>query len=72
MGVIPSGVEAEAYAKARTAEILLMKKELNDGEFRGTKRVFQTLPRSMRRRAASHNIHRLPIRLRERALAEVC
>lgn len=37
----------------------------------GTQRAFQSLPRHLRRRAASHNIRRLPLRLRERAKAEV-
>ncbi|GAA5859154.1 hypothetical protein JCM8547_008891, partial [Rhodosporidiobolus lusitaniae] len=37
----------------------------------GTQRAFQSLPRHLRRRAASHNIRRLPTRLRKRALAEV-
>lgn len=68
---MPMTLDPEAFAKARTAEVMLLKKEIADGEFRGTRRVFQTLPRSMRRRAASHNIRRLPVRLREKALAEV-
>ena len=34
-------------------------------------RAFQSLPRNLRRRAASHNIKRLPVRLRERAMREV-
>jgi len=37
----------------------------------GTQRAFQSLPRHLRRRAASHNIRRLPARLRERARGEV-
>ena len=38
----------------------------------GGKRVFQTLPRHMRRRAMSHNPKRLPRRLQEAATKEVC
>ncbi|KAF9435346.1 hypothetical protein BGZ76_006454 [Entomortierella beljakovae] len=34
-------------------------------------RAFQSLPRNLRRRAASHNIKRLPVRLRNRAMREV-
>ncbi|KAG0369036.1 hypothetical protein BGZ54_000544 [Gamsiella multidivaricata] len=34
-------------------------------------RAFQSLPRNLRRRAASHNIKRLPVRLRQRAMREV-
>jgi len=35
-----------------------------------TFRVWQTLPRHLRRRAASHNVHRVPLALRDRARAE--
>lgn len=35
-------------------------------------RVWQTLPRHLRRRAASHNVRRVPVRLREKAKLEVC
>ncbi|KAG0297060.1 hypothetical protein BGZ98_000715 [Dissophora globulifera] len=34
-------------------------------------RAFQSLPRNLRRRAASHNLKRLPVRLRQRAMKEV-
>ena len=37
----------------------------------GGKRVFQQLPRHMRRRAMSHNVRRLPRRLQEKASKEV-
>ena len=43
----------------------------NASEFSGPTRVFQTLPRHMRRRAASYNVKRLPARLRKRALDQV-
>ncbi|KAF9475642.1 POP1-domain-containing protein [Pholiota conissans] len=36
-----------------------------------THRVWQTLPRHLRRRAASHDIRRVPLRLREKATAEM-
>lgn len=68
---LPSAVDPLVFARARTGEVLLMKKEIDDGEFRGSRRVFQTLPRSMRRRAASFNMKRLPVRLREKAMSEV-
>jgi hypothetical protein len=42
----------------------------NTSQFTGNKRVFQTLPRYMRRRAASHNVKRLPQRYRKRALEQ--
>lgn len=71
LSTLPVTLDPEAFAKARTAEVMLLKQEIANGEYRGTRRVFQTLPRSMRRRAASYNIRRLPVRLREKALAEV-
>jgi ribonuclease P/MRP protein subunit POP1 len=36
-----------------------------------THRVWQTLPRHLRRRAASHDVRRVPLRLRDKARAEV-
>jgi Ribonucleases P/MRP protein subunit POP1 len=33
--------------------------------------AFQSLPRGLRRRAASHNIKRIPVKLREKAKSEV-
>lgn len=36
-----------------------------------THRVWQTLPRFLRRRAASHDVRRVPVRLRQKAKAEV-
>ncbi|KAG8901959.1 hypothetical protein FRB99_004993 [Tulasnella sp. 403] len=36
-----------------------------------SKRVWQTLPRHMRRRTASHDVRRVPVRLRVKALAEM-
>lgn len=36
-----------------------------------SKRVWQTLPRHLRRRTASHDPRRVPVRLREKALSEV-
>lgn len=70
MTSLPGVVDPLRFAKARANEVLLLKKEIEDSRYRGSRRVFQTLPRSMRRRAASYNIRRLPIRLRQRALEE--
>lgn len=36
-----------------------------------THRAWQTLPRHLRRRAASHDVRRVPVRLRQKAAAEV-
>ena len=58
------------YVEARATELKTMQKALKHKG--GGKRVFQTLPRHMRRRAMSHNPKRLPRRLREAAAKEVC
>jgi hypothetical protein len=36
-----------------------------------THRAWQTLPRHLRRRAASHDVRRVPVRLRDKARTEV-
>ncbi|KAJ3180303.1 hypothetical protein HDU87_002182 [Geranomyces variabilis] len=60
------------FAEARAFEIRAMEKALeNSTEKSGVARVFQTVPRHMRRRAASHNIKRLPKRLHARAQAQM-
>ncbi|KAJ3022592.1 hypothetical protein HKX48_005778 [Thoreauomyces humboldtii] len=54
------------FAEARAFELSVMEKGLASAtEFAGVARAFQTVPRHMRRRAASHNPKRLPARLRE-------
>lgn len=70
--VMPASIDVVDFAKARSEEIRMLKKDIEDAKYRGARRVFQTLPRAMRRRAASHNIKRLPTRLRNKAIEEVC
>ena len=65
----PSGVNVLDYFGARVTEVNSLQKALANKE--GGKRVFQKLPRHMRRRAMSHNPKRLPRRLREAAAKEV-
>ena len=67
--VSQAGISAFAFAQARAMEMKAMLKAV-DSEG-GTKRVFQKLPRHMRRRAMSYNVKRLPRRLRKEAHAEV-
>lgn len=57
------------FAEARATELSSMVKAL--GSKGGSKRTFQLLPRHMRRRAVSHNVKRLPRRLRAQAEREV-
>lgn len=69
--MIPNSVDVKDFARSRMNEINLITKELEQAKYSSTRRVFQQLPRHMRRRAASYNIKRLPTRLRLRAIEEV-
>lgn len=70
MTFLPSSLDPVIFAQARVSEVQLLKRQIEDSRYRGSRRVFQTLPRHMRRRAASYNIRRLPVRLRHKALEE--
>ena len=58
------------FVAARAAELELMYEEAT--HVQGNARIMQRLPRHMRRRAASHNIKRLPANIRAIAQMEVC
>ncbi len=65
----PTGVHVLDFAEARATELCSMVNALSSkGD---SKLPAQKLPRHMRRRAASHNVKRLPRRLREAASREV-
>ncbi|XP_012867849.1 PREDICTED: ribonucleases P/MRP protein subunit POP1 [Dipodomys ordii] len=66
---IPKYITASTFAQARAAEISAMVKAVTQKSSNSL--VFQTLPRHMRRRAMSHNVKRLPRRLREMAQKEL-
>ena len=68
----PRGINAAEFAEARALEISNMVEAIKDADKISGKRLFQTLPRHMRRRAMSHNVKRMPARLRYRASLEVC
>lgn len=72
LNTLPASLDINAYILARKAEISNFEHEISDKSCsaRNIRRVFQTVPRSMRRRTASHNIKRLPKRLRIKALKE--
>ncbi|XP_038601098.1 ribonucleases P/MRP protein subunit POP1 [Tachyglossus aculeatus] len=65
---LPKYITASTFARARAAEISAMLKAVTQKSSNSL--VFQTLPRHMRRRAMSHNVKRLPRRLREIAQKE--
>ncbi|KAJ2355799.1 Ribonucleases P/MRP protein subunit pop1 [Coemansia sp. RSA 2618] len=64
-------VDVEGFVEARAFEINRLQSALEMQRATGNVRAFQTLPRHLRRRAASHNVKRIPARLRERALSEM-
>nr|XP_056710449.1 ribonucleases P/MRP protein subunit POP1 [Euleptes europaea] len=66
---MPKYLTVSPFVRARAAEIKAMLKAATQKS--SNTLVFQSLPRHMRRRAMSHNIKRLPRRLRELARAEV-
>ncbi|KAI9353249.1 ribonucleases P/MRP protein subunit POP1-domain-containing protein [Zopfochytrium polystomum] len=64
-------VHIEAFIQSRAFEIRALEKAVSNAtEFTGSARVFQTLPRHMRRRAASYNVKRIPRKERQRAIDE--
>lgn len=65
-------LDVAAYAAARTFEIQALEKGMQRSKNALTTRAFQKLPRFLRRRTASHNVKRVPRRLRTRAKREVC
>lgn len=63
---LPKYITASFFAGARAAELSVMLKAVSKPT--GSCQVFTALPKHMRRRAMSHNTHRLPLRLRDAAL----
>lgn len=59
------------FLKSRKYEINELEKAQLSSKFASSTRTFQNLPRKLRRRTASHNVKRIPKRLRNRALREM-
>lgn len=64
-------LDVAAYVKAREFEIRSLESGIQRSKTALTSRAFQQVPRSLRRRTASHNVKRVPGRLRARAKREV-
>nr|CAB3265043.1 ribonucleases P/MRP protein subunit POP1 [Phallusia mammillata] len=62
---LPRAVPVAEYVEEAKKEVKAMLAAVK--QHSGSKTALQTLPKHMRRRAASHNVKRLPIRLRELA-----
>lgn len=59
------------FVEAREFEIKSFELSQLRSKFAASNRAFQSLPRTLRRRAASHNVKRIPKRLRAKALREM-
>lgn len=64
-------LDVSAFVKAREYEIKAFGKSMGDSKKFLSTRAFQHVPRDMRRRTASHNVKKVPKRLRARASKEV-
>ncbi|KAJ2487395.1 Ribonucleases P/MRP protein subunit pop1 [Coemansia sp. RSA 2050] len=64
-------LDVTGFVEARSFEINALQRSLESAKTLGNARAFQTLPRHLRRRAASHNVKRMPVRLREKAISEM-
>ena len=60
-----------SFTKARDFEIRAMEAGMASSKNALSKRAFQQVPRSMRRRTASHNVKRIPKRLRAKAIRDM-
>ena len=64
-------LDVSAFVKAREFEIKAMAASMGASKSSLSMRAFQQLPKDLRRRTASHNVKRVPKRLRTRAAKEV-
>lgn len=64
-------LQVNDFISSREYEIKQLQLAMHKSKTAGCTRVFQALPRSMRRRTASHNVKRIPKRMRSRALREM-
>ncbi|KAH8908228.1 POPLD-domain-containing protein [Coniochaeta sp. PMI_546] len=64
-------LDLQAFLAAREFEIRALEASMRKSKTAATTRAFQKVPRGMRRRTASHNVKRVPKRLRARAAREM-
>ncbi|MCJ1391750.1 hypothetical protein MMC18_004615 [Xylographa bjoerkii] len=64
-------LDVSAFVKAREYEIRALEASMASSKKALTTRAFQQVPRELRRRTASHNVKRVPKRLRTRAAKEM-
>ncbi|KAG7088510.1 hypothetical protein E1B28_012494 [Marasmius oreades] len=68
---LPGAIDVEKFAESRSYEINAMQNAIKTASTSSTHRAWQLLPRHLRRRAASHDPRRVPVRLRAKAKAEM-
>ncbi|TBU44510.1 POP1-domain-containing protein [Dichomitus squalens] len=68
---LPGAIDVEKFAESRAFEINAMHEAMHNARSNSTARAWQQLPRHLRRRAASHDVRRVPLRLRDKARAEM-
>ncbi|KAM5533607.1 hypothetical protein V8D89_012720 [Ganoderma adspersum] len=68
---LPGALDVEKFAESRAFEIHAMHESMQNARASSSARAWQQLPRHLRRRAASHDVRRVPLRLRDKARAEV-
>ena len=64
-------LNVDKFVKAREFEIKALEEGLKSSKHGLVTRAHQEVPKEMRRRTSSHNVKRLPKRLRKRAIREV-
>lgn len=64
-------LDMQKFLNAREFEIKALESSMRKCKAANATRVFQQVPRAMRRRTASHNVKRVPKKLRERARREM-
>ncbi|RDL37020.1 uncharacterized protein BP5553_04453 [Venustampulla echinocandica] len=64
-------LDLPSFLKAREFEIRALEDGMQKSKARLSRRAFQQVPRDMRRRTASHNVKKVPNRLRNRAAREM-
>lgn len=65
-------LDVDKFIKSREYEIRALEQGLARSKKALTKRAFQQVPKELRRRTASHNVKRIPKKLRGRGKREVC
>lgn len=65
-------LDVDAFVKAREFEMRALESSMQRSKKGLNRRAFQQVPAELRRRTASHNVKKIPKRLRERGKKEVC